>query len=110
MERAGSWLAERKGVRDDISPLTSLAPGRLPSLAEVEVEDETLLQGEYVKLMDSREATKRAWGREKENQDFGGVDSEVRRDVDQGTSSAVRSGHPAPVRDLRRNDTEEVFN
>ena len=99
MERAESWLAERKGVRDDISPLTSWAPGRLPTLAEVEIEDETLMQREYVKLMDSREANQRTWGREKENQD-----------VDQGASSAVSSGYPAPVRDLRRTDTEEVFN
>jgi len=110
MERTESWLAERKGVRDDISPLTSLAPGRLPSLAEVEVEDEAIMQREYVKLMDSREATKRAWGREKENQEVGGVGSEVMKDVDQGASSAVSSGHPAPVHGLKRADTEEVFN
>ena len=110
MERAESWLAERKGVRDDISPLTSLAPGRLPSVAEIECEDEALMQREYLKLMDSREATKGAWGREKENHDVGGVGSEVRRDFDQGASSSVNSGHPAPARGLRRADTEEVFN
>jgi hypothetical protein len=105
-----SWLAARKGVQEDISPLTSLAP-RLPSLPEVEVEDEGVMQREYAKLMKSREATRRVQEQqEKENRTATGVSPETSMDVDQGASSAISSDYPATVRGVKRTDTEEVFN
>ena len=50
-----SWLATRKGVQEDVSPLTSMATGRLSILPEMEVEDESITQ-EYPRLMKSRDA------------------------------------------------------
>lgn len=92
----GSWLAVHKGVQGDVSPLTSFAPGRLSILPEAEVEDESVIQREYVNLMKSREEARK----EKEN----------RIGIDQGASSeAVRAGYPATGRGIMRADTEEVF-
>lgn len=110
-----SWLAARKAVREDVSPLTSLAPGRLSTLPEMEAEDEGIIQREYARLMKSREAAKRVqeqWQRgEKENHiAVPDVSPEVSMDVDQGASSAVSTDYPATVRGVRRTDTEEVFN
>lgn len=115
IDNSQSWLAERKGVRDDISPLTSLAPGRLPSLAEMEAEDEIIMQREYAKLMENREATtkrfqERLEREEKENRIAAGNNPETSMDVDQGASSSVRSDYPATVRGVKRTGTEEVFN
>ena len=112
IDSSQSWLAARQGIRDDISPLTSMAPGRLSILPEVEGEGEGIMQREYAKLMESREASKRVqerWERGKENR-IAGVDPEDSMDVDQGASSAGRSDHPATARVVRRIDTEEVFN
>lgn len=109
MDDSQSWLAARKEVREDISPLTSLAPGRLPSLQEMEAEDEGMMQREYTRLMKSREATRGVQERlEKENRT--GASPEVSMDVDQGASSAVSSDYPATIRGVKRTDTEEVFN
>ena len=106
-----SWLAARQGVREDISPLTSLAPGRLPSLQEMDVEDDGIMQKEYTRLMKSREATRRGLERgEKENHIGPGVSPETGMDVDQGASSAASSDYPPTVRGIKRIDTEEVFN
>ena len=101
-----SWLAARKGVQEDISPLTSLAPGRLSSLPEMEAEDEGIMQREYARLMESREATRRE-RQEKENRTAVDVSPETSMDVDQGGLSAAS---PATVRGVKRTDTEEVFN
>lgn len=109
----GSWLATRKGDQEDISPLTSLAPGRLsvlPEIGEAE-EDLKITQREYVRLMKSREATLKVWEqKEKENRNAAGCSTETNMDVDQGTSSTMRTDSPAKVRGLKRVDTEEVFN
>lgn len=97
----GSWLATNRGAREDISPLTSFAPGRLSVLPEVEVEDESVIQREYVRLMKGRETTKKVYEqweqKEKENHTAAGPNM----DVNQGTSS---------IRGIRRTDTEELFN
>jgi len=108
-----SWLAARKGVREDVSPLTSLAPGRLSTLPEMEAEDESVIQREYARLMKSRDAARRAHEKwEKENQTAApGVEpSETSMDVDQGASSAISTDYPATVHGIRRTDTEELFN
>ena len=104
IDRSQSWLAARNGAHEDVSPLTSLAPGRLSILPEAEVEDENIMQREYTRLMKSRDATKRVqvqW--EQENK-------ENSMDVDQGASSAGSSDYPATARGVKRTDTEEVFN
>lgn len=97
-----------------MSPLTSLAPGRLSTLPEMEAEDESIMQREYTRLMKGSEATRKIqeqWERgEKENRIVAGASPETSMDVDQGASSAVSSDYPATVRGVRRTDTEEVFN
>lgn len=112
IDNSQSWLAARQGIRDDISPLTSMAPGRLSILPEVEGEDEGIMQREYARLMESREAAKKVqerWERGKENR-LAGANPENSMDVDQGASSAISSDYPATARGVRRVDTEEVFN
>ncbi|KAF9788520.1 hypothetical protein BJ322DRAFT_640319 [Thelephora terrestris] len=104
----GSWLATRKGDQEDVSPLTSLAPGRLsvlPEIGEAE-EDMKITQREYVRLMRSREAIVKAWD-QKENRNAAGRSAETGMDVDQGVSPAIS---PAKVRGIKRVDTEELFN
>ena len=89
-----------------------MAPGRLSILPEVEGEDEGIMQREYAKLMESRDAAKRVqerWERGKENR-IVGVSPEDSMDVDHGASSAVSSDYPATARGVKRVDTEEVFN
>jgi len=79
----------------------------------MEGEDEGIMQREYAKLMESREATKRVqerWERGKENRIIADASPENSMDVDQGASSAVTSDYPATARGVRRIDTEEVFN
>jgi len=113
IDRSQSWLAARKGIQDDVSPLTSMAPGRLSILPEAEGEDEGIMQREYARLMENREAAKRVqerWERGKENRIITGPDPENSMDVDQGASSAVSSDFPATARGVKRVDTEEVFN
>lgn len=106
-----SWLAARQGVREDVSPLTSLAPGRLPSLQEMEAEDEGTMQKEYARLMKNREAARRAQEQQgKENRTATGASPDDSMDVDQGGPSAAGSDYPATVRCVKRTDTEEVFN
>lgn len=113
IDNSQSWLAARNGVRDDVSPLTSMAPGRLSILPEM-AEDESIAQREYARLMKSREAAmvlQEQWERkEKENRTAAGLDSEHSMAVDQGASSAISSDYPATARGMRRTDTEEVFN
>ena len=87
-----------------------MAPGRLSILPEVEGEDEGIMQREYAKLMESRDAAKKVqerWERGKENRIIAGAEPEDGMAVDQGTSSAVS---PATARGVRRINTEEVFN
>jgi len=90
-----------------------MAPGRLSILPEVEGEDEGIMQREYARLMESREAAKKVqerWERGKENRIIAGDNPESSMDVDQGASSAVSSDYPATTRGVRRVVTEEVFN
>jgi len=113
IDSSQSWLAARKGVQEDVSPLTSLAPGGLSTLPEMEAEDESIMQREYTRLMKNREPTRKVqeqWERgEKESRITAGVSPETSMDVDQGASSAISSDYPATVRGFRRTDTEEVF-
>ncbi|KAF9648368.1 hypothetical protein BDM02DRAFT_3187227 [Thelephora ganbajun] len=114
LDDSQSWLAGRRGVREDISPLTSLAPGRLPSLPEMEAEDESIMQREYARLMKGREAARKVQERweqvEKENCTAMGLSPEASMDVDQEASSVPSPDYPATVRGLKRTDTDEVFN
>lgn len=110
-----SWLAVHKGVTEDVSPLTSMAPGKLPTLPEMEVEDEPIMQREYVRLMNNRDTARKfqeQWGREnKENRTTADPNpGSSSMAIDQGASSAVSSDCPAAVRGVRRTDTEEIFN
>ena len=106
-----SWFAARKAVQEDISPLNSMAPGRLSILPEMP-EDESITQREYARLMESHDAARRVheqWQR-RENRTAAGLDHEDGMAVDQGASSAVSSDYPATTRGLKRINTEEVFN
>ena len=81
----------------------------------MEVEDEIVMQREYAKLMESREATTKRFQErrdreEKENRIVAGDDPEMRMDVDQEASSAISTDRPATIRGIERIDTEEVFN
>lgn len=107
----GSWLTTHREVREDVSPLTSFAPGGLSMLPEVEVEVESNIQGEYVSLMKSREEDRKVLEREKENRTVGGPIVESTMGVNQAAnSSMVRADYPVRVRGVRRTDSEEVFN
>lgn len=78
----------------------------------MEAEDESIIQREYVRLMESREATRKARDRREQEKNgiAVGVSSEAGMDVDQGASSIVSSDYPATVRGIKRTDTEELFN
>ena len=83
-----------------------MAPGRLSILPEMEGEDEGIMQREYARLMENREAARKVqerWERGKENR------AEDNMAVDQGASSAVSSDYPVTARGVRRINTEEVF-
>lgn len=110
IDNSQSWLAERKGVQEDISPLTSMAPGRLSVLPEM-VEDESVIQREYARLMKTTRRVQEQWERgEKENLTVAGHNLENSMDVDQGASSAVSSDYPVTTGGVRRSGTEEIFN
>lgn len=110
----GSWLATQKGGQEDVSPLTSFAPGRLSILPEIrEAEDDSsVIQREYVKMIESREVARKVFGRqEKENLTVAGPNVEASSmDVDQDVSSTVYAENGVAARVITRTDTEEVFN
>jgi len=110
MNDSQSWLAARKGVREDVSPLTSLAPGRLSILPEMEAEDESVVQREYARLVESGEVVRRAYEQREREGKENHIAAESRMDVNQGASSAIGSDYPATARSVRRSDTEEIFN
>lgn len=83
-------------------------------LPEVGVEDEGIVQGEYVSLTKISEVARtiheRREQREKENHTAAGPTTGSNTDVNQRASSSVRADYPAIVRGIMRTDTEEVFN